>query len=92
MNFPFWWCTRTRNRGESARTVPEAKIKVTDMLVVVQHQEPVTQNVIASVTPEAESWTIWWTSLSAETSSHQRATTMQMIQKTDEFRRNDSHS
>ena len=51
------------------------KIKVTDMLVGMQHQEPVIQKVTAGA-PQGRS---------RGTSSHQRATTIQMIQETDEF-------
>ena len=61
------------------------KIKVTDMLVGMQHQEPVIQKVTAGATQVRGRGQGGRESLSAETSSHQRATTIQMIQKTDEF-------
>ena len=65
------------------------KIKVTDMLVGMQHQEPVIQKVTAGA-PQVRGLDCFFAqggreSLSAETNSHQRATTIQMIQKTDEF-------
>ena len=53
------------------------------MLVVLQHQEQVTAGV-PQVRGRGQGGR---ESLSAETSSHQRATTMQKIQKTDEFQR-----
>ena len=55
------------------------KIKVTDRLVGMQHQ------VTAGATQVRGRGQVGRESLSAETSSHQRATTIQMIQKTDEF-------
>ena len=61
------------------------KIKVTDMLVEVQHQEPVIQKVTAGAIQVRGRGQGNRESLSAETRSHQRATTIQMIQKTDEF-------
>ena len=61
------------------------KIKVTDMLVGMQHQEPVIQKVTAGAPQVRSRGQRGGDSLSAETSSHQRATTIQMIQKTEEF-------
>ena len=61
------------------------KIKVTDMLVGMQHQEPVIQKVTAGALQVRGRGQGGRESLPAETSSHQRATTIQMIQKTDEF-------
>ena len=55
------------------------------MLVGTQHQEPVTQKVTAGATQVRSRGQGGGESLSAETISHQRATTIQMIQKTDEF-------
>ena len=55
------------------------------MLVVMQHQEPVIQKVTAGAPQVRGRGQGGRESLSAETSSHQRATTIQMIQKTDEF-------
>ena len=60
------------------------KIKVTDMLVGMQ-QERVIQKVTAGATQVRGRGQGGRESLSAEISSHQRATTIQMIQKTDEF-------
>ena len=59
--------------------------KVVDMLVGMQHQEPVIQKVTAGALQVRGRGQGGGESLSAETSSHQRATTIQMIQKTDEF-------
>ena len=61
------------------------KIKVTDMLVGMQHQELVIQKVTAGALQVRSRGQGGGQSPSAETSSHQRATTIQMIQKTDEF-------
>ena len=61
------------------------KIKVTVMLVGMQHQKPVIQKVTAGALQVRSRGQGGRESLSAETSSHQRATTMLMIQKTDEF-------
>ena len=61
------------------------KIKATDMLVGMQHQEPVIQKVTAGAPQVRGRGQGGRESLSAETSSHQRATNIQMIQKTDEF-------
>ena len=61
------------------------KIKVTDMLVGMQHQEPVIQKVTAGAPQVRGRGQGGREFVSAETSSHQRATTIQMIQKTDEF-------
>ena len=61
------------------------KIKVIDMLVGMQHQEPVIQKVTAGAPQVRGRGQGGRESLSAETSSHQRATTIQVIQKTDEF-------
>ena len=55
------------------------------MLVGMQHQEPVIQKVTAGAPHVRGRGQGGRESLSAETSSHQRATTIQMIQKTDEF-------
>ena len=61
------------------------KIKVTDLLVGMQPQEPVIQKVTAGAPQVRGRGQGGRESLSAETSTHQRATTIQMIQKTDEF-------
>ena len=61
------------------------KIKVTDMLVGMQHQEPVIQKETAGAPQVRGRGQGGRESLSEETSSHQRATTIQMTQKTDEF-------
>ena len=61
------------------------KIKVTDMLVGMQHQEPVIQMETAGAPQVRGRGQGGRESLSEETSSHQRATTIQMTQKTDEF-------
>ena len=61
------------------------KIKVIDMLVGMQHQEPVIQKVTAGAPSVRSRGQDARESLSALTSSHQRATTMLVIQKTDEF-------
>ena len=61
------------------------KIKVTDRLVGMQHQEPMIQKVTAGAPQVRGRGQGGRESLSAETSSDQRATTMLMIQKTDEF-------
>ena len=61
------------------------KIKVTDLLVGMQHQERVVQKVTAGAPQVRGRGQGGRESLSAETSSHQRATIIQMIQKTDEF-------
>ena len=54
------------------------------MLVGMQLQEPVIQKVTAGAT-QVRGRGQGTESLSAETSSHQRVTNIQMIQKTDEF-------
>ena len=61
------------------------KIKVTDILVGMQHQDTVIQKVTAGAPQVRGRGQGGRESLSAETSSHQRATTIQIIQKTDEF-------
>ena len=61
------------------------KIKVTDMLVGMQHQEPVILKVTAGAPKVRGRGQVGGEPLSAQTSSHQRATTIQMIQKTDEL-------
>ena len=53
-----------------------------DMLVAMQHQEPVIQKVTAGALQVRGRGQGGGESLSAETSSHQRATTIQMILKT----------
>ena len=61
------------------------KIKVTDMIVGMQHQEPMIQKVTAGAPQVRGRGQGGRESLSAETSSHQRSTTTHMIQKTDKF-------
>ena len=61
------------------------KIKVIDMLFGMQHQEPVIEKVTAGAPQVRGRGQGGRESLSAETSSHKKATTMHMIQKTDKF-------